>query len=228
MRVIRYILLVIIKYILLIIFIFFCLIFIGLLVMGFSYSSKKGEYYSNGTINSVIVRKSYFKEFDSGNIKSILFKKLDVNVDSKIFKELDEIGKRNLIDSYPLYHMEFVIVDNGFLMNFKNVIFNGIEASLYKQHHMLEPAFESPNLAYFQIGNYDVKTNDMMQYSVRVVNVFKITFNNALFKALLKQKILKFTLIANNNKEYTLRVDNFLSKYDFQTSVKEQINFVKN
>ncbi|WP_238614536.1 hypothetical protein [Borrelia turcica] len=189
--------------------------------MSTSNGEKEGRYYSVNPINDVIMSKSYFKEFESGNIKSIFFKKLDVNIGSESFKGLDEEGKRNLLDSYPSYHLEFVVLDNGFLMNFKNVIFNEIDAKIYKQHHMVEPDFGSPIVAYFQIGNDDAGAKNLGQYPVRVVNVFKITFNDALFNSLMKQKILKFTLIAHDNKEYNLIVDNFLSKYDFQTPSRQ-------
>ncbi len=92
--------------------------------------------------------------------------------------------------------MEFVVVDNGFLMNFKNVIFNGIDdAKLYDQRDMVYGGFRYSKEAYFQIiGNYDVKLNKMKQYTPAiVVNVFKININDALFNSLLKQKTLKVT-----------------------------------
>ncbi|UGQ16812.1 hypothetical protein [Borrelia sp. RT5S] len=182
-------------------------------------STKEGIYYSNSLNDDVIMSRSYFQEFESGSIKSIFFKKLDVNPNSESFKRLDEQGKRNLIDSYPSYYLEFVVINNGFLMNFKNVIFNELDARLYRQHHMVEPDFGSASVAYFQIGRGDVNDKNLGQYPVRVVNVFKIAFNDALFNSLVNQEMLRFTLISHDNKEYNLKVDNFLSKYDFKTPV---------
>ncbi|WP_418906516.1 hypothetical protein QIA30_05540 (plasmid) [Borreliella turdi] len=54
-------------------------------------SLKKEEEVLLFTINridSVIMLKYSFKEFDSGNVKSLFFKKLDVNVYSESFKRL--------------------------------------------------------------------------------------------------------------------------------------------
>ncbi|WP_236840925.1 hypothetical protein [Borreliella turdi] len=179
----------------------------------------EGLYYSASPADSVIMRKCYFKKFASGNVKSVFFKKLDVNVYSESFKRLDEGGgKRNLTDFYPSYYMEFVVIDNGFLMNFQNVIFDGINAKIYNQYHMVnQEGFKSSRVAYSQIDsgsnvNYKKK---MGQYSVRVVNVFKISINTTLFNFLLKRKTLKITLITDDNKEYNLETDNFLLKYDF-------------
>ncbi|WKC58677.1 hypothetical protein [Borrelia sp. P9F1] len=183
-------------------------------------SAKEGIYYSDSSSDDVIMIRSYFQEFESGSIRSIFFKKLDVNLSSESFKGLDEQGKRNLIDSYPSYFLEFVVINNGFLMNFKNVIFNELDARLYKQHHMVEPDFGTASVAYFQIGNGDVGDKNLGQYPVRVVNVFKIAFNDALFNSLVKQEMLKFTLVTHDNKEYILKTDNFLSKYDFKTPAK--------
>ncbi|UGQ17967.1 hypothetical protein [Borrelia sp. RT1S] len=182
-------------------------------------STKEGIYYSNSLNDDVIMSRSYFQEFESGSIKSIFFKKLDVNPNSESFKRLDEQGKRNLIDSYPSYYLEFVVINNGFLMNFKNVIFNELDARLYRQHHMVEPDFGSASVAYFQIGRGDVNDKNLGQYPVRVVNVFKIAFNDALFNSLVNQEMLRFTLVSHDDKEYNLKVDNFLSKYDFKTPV---------
>nr|WKT13968.1 hypothetical protein LKV13_04975 [Borrelia sp. BU AG58] len=180
-----------------------------------------GVYYSNSA-GDIIMSRSYFQEFSSGRIRSIFFKKLDVNIDSERFKGLDDRGKRNLIDSYPSYYLEFVVVSNGSLLNFKNVIFNEINAVIYRQHHMVEPEFGSEGVAYFQIGDDGAGAKNLGQYPVRVVNVFKISFNNALFSALMRQKTLRFTLVAHDDSKYNLEVDNFLSKYDFKTPVRNK------
>ncbi|ACO38225.1 conserved hypothetical protein (plasmid) [Borreliella burgdorferi 29805] len=208
--------------------IFCCATFVWLIGIFYSNNFKEERHYSISPIDSVIMRKCYFKEFKSGLIKSVFFKKLDVNVNSKNFKELNKVDKQNLLNSYPSYHMEFVVVDNGFLMNFKNVIFNGIDdAKLYDQRDMVYGGFRYSKKAYFQIiGNYDVKLNKMKQYTPAiVVNVFKININDALFNSLLKQKTLKVTLISHNNKEYILQTNNFLSKYNFQTPEKENSSY---
>ncbi|AWG43299.1 hypothetical protein CR532_04695 (plasmid) [Candidatus Borreliella tachyglossi] len=176
-----------------------------------------GHYHSYEHPSSININKSYYKTFKSGHIVSILFQKRDINVNSNNFKLLDEHDKQSLFETYPYYCLQFTVVDNGRLINFKDVIFEGSNAESYNDN-MPELDFRSADVAYFKIGKDDVGETYLGKYPVKVSNILKITLNNTLFKYLIAQKKLKFNLIAHDNVVYTFEINNFLSMYKFETT----------
>ncbi|AHH08964.1 hypothetical protein baBA2_000965 (plasmid) [Borrelia anserina] len=197
-------------------FIFFIFFFI-LFLRGDIFNSLFGvkTRYGLNEYDSVIGKRTYAEDFSSGNIKHIFFKALYVNKHSKKFEALQDKEKREFFDSYPSFILCLELVDNGRLMSFKDVIFDGVDASFYNQK-ITNSEFNSLDIPYFQIdGSNDFNEQYLGEYSVRVVNKVTLKLNETLFRALREQVKFKITLVSNDDVEYSVETENFLSKSHF-------------
>ncbi|WP_338321040.1 hypothetical protein [Borrelia miyamotoi] len=185
------------------------------------------NFFNEGRYNSfpyndmtdMIGKITYFKEFDHSSIKSVSFVMRYLNIYSKDFEALNDKERQRMIDSYPTFELKFIVPDKR-LLNFKNVIFDGVDAKLCHDQST-ESKFNSSDALYFQIdGNSELPQKILGQHLVNVENIFNIKFNEVLFRALREQKKLKITLISHDNIEYSLNMDNFLSKDMFDVLSK--------
>ncbi|ASQ29672.1 hypothetical protein CDQ96_04505 (plasmid) [Borrelia miyamotoi] len=197
-------------------FMFFVFFFVLFISPGFMNNFfNEGRYnsfpYNYNDMTDMIGKLTYFKEFDHSSIKSISFVMRYLNVYSKDFEALNDKEKQRMIDSYPTFELKFMVPDKR-LLNFKNVIFDGVDAKLYHDQ-ITESKFNSSDAVYFQIdGNSELPQKILGQHLVNVENIFNIKLNEVLFRALREQQKLKITLISHDNVKYSFNIDNFLSK----------------
>ncbi|WP_445436448.1 hypothetical protein [Candidatus Borreliella tachyglossi] len=165
--------------------------------------------------NKYFCRKEYRYEFGSGSVKRVLFRKLtwrtkpDFSTYEKSYQEL-------IKNAYPAYELEFVIVDGKKMIDFTNVIFDGVDAqpSIF---YLYEPSAQLETIKDFQINpvtEYQRPLFDII-FPVEVVNTFVVNLRQRLIDRLKAQDKLKFTLISHDHKEYVVQLPNFLKEYDF-------------
>ncbi|AWG43295.1 hypothetical protein CR532_04675 (plasmid) [Candidatus Borreliella tachyglossi] len=129
---------------------------------------------------------------------------------------LESCNKYFCRKEYPAYELEFVIVDGKKMIDFTNVIFDGVDAqpSIF---YLYEPSAQLETIKDFQINpvtEYQRPLFDII-FPVEVVNTFVVNLRQGLIDRLKAQDKLKVTLISHDHKEYVVQLPNFLKEYDF-------------
>ncbi|UPA17038.1 hypothetical protein bcCo53_001207 (plasmid) [Borrelia coriaceae] len=172
---------------------------------------------------NVFCYRKYSEEFGSGDVSSISFWEQDLTPDARenvnAIPDDEEGGvttyKSSIQYGFPAYFLEFVIASEPRGMNFKDVIFDGVEAEV-SIFDLYEPSAQLVEIKDFQIGPPDVNAEFRERmFPMPVHNIFTISLRRGLVDKLKGQKRIKITLISTDGKEFVLDTENFISKYDF-------------
>ncbi|WP_025406917.1 hypothetical protein [Borrelia hermsii] len=160
----------------------------------------------------------YSEEFNFGSIKSISFLESDM---TKSYREeiktraYSEEYIKSVEEGYPAYYLEFRVVDGSRAINFKKVIFDGVEAEV-SVFNLSDPSVQLAGIKDFQMGDFDVNIGFLRHtFSVPVHNTFTISLRKRFIDRLKVRDRLKITLTSHYGKEFVLETDNFLKKYGF-------------
>ncbi|UPA09873.1 hypothetical protein bhYOR_001184 (plasmid) [Borrelia nietonii YOR] len=160
-------------------------------------------------------RREYSKEFNFGSIRRIIFmeESLSEAYKAEITVMSDERFKSVMLKGYPAYYLSFEIVGEPRAINFKKVIFDGVEAEV-SIFHLDEPNFELARIKDFQMGRPDVNPKFLnLIFPVPVRNTFTIVLKKRFIDKLKARDRLKITLITHYDKEFVLETDNFIKEY---------------
>ncbi|WP_040123412.1 hypothetical protein [Borrelia hermsii] len=160
-------------------------------------------------------RREYSKEFNFGSIRRIIFMKesLSESYKEEINAMRDERFKNVMLKGYPAYYLSFEIVGEPRAINFKKVIFDGVEAEV-SIFNLYEPNFELARIKDFQMGRPDVNPKFLnLIFPAPVRNTFTIVLKQRFIDKLKAKDRLKITLITHYDKEFVLETDNFIREY---------------
>ncbi|AMR75957.1 hypothetical protein [Borrelia hermsii] len=161
--------------------------------------------------------REYSKEFNFGSIRRIVFTEEDLagSFREKIKRMSDGGYKSAMLKGYPSYYLKFEIVDGPRAVNFKKVIFDGVEAEV-SIFHLYEPNSEFAMIKDFQMGRPDENPKFLkVIFPTPVYNTFIITLSRRFVDKLKARDRLKITLTTHYDKEFVLETDNFIRKYEF-------------
>ncbi|AHH05471.1 hypothetical protein CNO14_04500 (plasmid) [Borrelia miyamotoi] len=168
--------------------------------------------------DSTFCYKKYDQEFDSGSIKSISFEEneLTKEIREKEKREYsDESYRRSILEGYPSYDLNFVIIDGNRAIDFKNVIFDGVEAEI-SVFTLFEPSAQLVEIKDFQMGPFGGLPKLLkFIFPAPVTNTFSISLRRGLINKLKQKDRLKITLVSYDDRKFVLEMDNFIKKYDF-------------
>ncbi|QMU99779.1 hypothetical protein F0310_05020 (plasmid) [Borrelia sp. A-FGy1] len=167
--------------------------------------------------NSYFCYKTYEERFNYGNsIRSVSFKKHFFNKEGKDkISDLEYNYKNNINKSYPSYHFEFKISGEKRMLNFKNVIFDGLEADM-SIFDITEPSVQLGLIKDFHIGSVEHNKNLLgISFPIEVDNTFIVYLKGEFVDKLKQKDKIKIILIAHDDTEYVAEISNFLKKYDF-------------
>ncbi|WP_025400328.1 hypothetical protein [Borrelia hermsii] len=170
----------------------------------------------------------YSKEFGSGSIKSISFLESDMTESYRKEIKTRAYSKeyiKSVEEGYPAYYLKFEIVDGPRAINFKSVVFDGVEAEV-SIFNLSDPSVQLVKIKDFQMGDFkmgDFKMGDFdvnvgfLQHTfpVPVHNTFTISLRRRFIDKLKARDRLKITLTSHYDKEFVLETENFLKKYGF-------------
>ncbi|WP_025406915.1 hypothetical protein [Borrelia hermsii] len=167
--------------------------------------------------NKYFCYRRYSEEFNSGSIRSISFVGSDLlkSRREKINAMNDGKYKRAMLKGYPAYFLSFEIVGEPRAINFKKVIFDGVEAEA-SVFYLYAPNLQLASIKDFQMGSPDANKRFLeIIFPVPVRNTFTISLRRGLIDKLKARDRLKITLITHYDKEFVVETDNFLKKYEF-------------
>ncbi|WP_024653696.1 hypothetical protein [Borrelia persica] len=199
-------------------FVFFFVVFVifvksKFLIVDLNRNSSRYHYGSGH--DDMVQRFSYYEDFNLSGIRIILFEVSYLNKRSDAFKSLQNEEREKIMAVCPSFKLTFTVSDGGRLMNFKNVIFHGVEANIYSSD-LPNINFRSSSEPYFKLNKVNNLEREIMgEYPVVVRNSFSILINEVLFRILREQPKLKITVVAHDDVEYTVETFNFLSNERF-------------
>ncbi|AHH05472.1 hypothetical protein CNO14_04505 (plasmid) [Borrelia miyamotoi] len=171
----------------------------------------------NSYCDSTFCYKEYDQEFDSGSIKSISFKKQEIT-DKGIEQAKREYSGSyldSILGGYPSYDLDFVIVDENRAIDFKNVIFDGVEAEI-SVFTLNERSAQLVEIKDFQMGPFGGLPKLLnFIFPFPVINTFSISLRERFIDKLKQKDRLKITLVSYDDRKFVLEMDNFIKKYDF-------------
>ncbi|AHH04041.1 hypothetical protein BHY_1090 (plasmid) [Borrelia nietonii YOR] len=167
--------------------------------------------------NKYFCYRRYSKEFNFGSIKSISFVEMDLLKSRR--EELktmrNEEYRKAIEEGYPDYSLSFEIVGEPRAVNFKSVIFDGVEAEV-SIFNLYEPSAQLAGIKDFQMGSPDVNKSFLnLIFPIPVRNTFTIHLRKRLIDKLKSRDKIKITLITHYDKEFVVETDNFLKEYEF-------------
>ncbi|WAZ85731.1 hypothetical protein [Borrelia miyamotoi] len=168
--------------------------------------------------NRTFCYKEYDQEFDSGSsIKSISFKKQEITDKGieQVKREYAGSYLDSILGGYPSYYLDFVIVDENRAIDFKNVIFDGVEAEI-SVFTLFEPSAQLVEIKDFQMGPFNgIPKLLNLVFPFPVINTFSISLRERFIDKLKQKDRLKITLISYDDRKFVLEMDNFIKEYDF-------------
>ncbi|ASQ29668.1 hypothetical protein CDQ96_04485 (plasmid) [Borrelia miyamotoi] len=167
--------------------------------------------------NITFCYKEYDQEFDSGSIKSISFKKREITDKGiqQAKREYEGSYLDSILGAYPVYDLDFIIVDENRAIDFKNVIFDGVEAEI-SVFTLFEPSAQLVEIKDFQMGPFNgIPKLLNWVFPFPVINTFSISLRERFIDKLKQKDRLKITLISYDDRKFVLEMDNFIKEYDF-------------
>ncbi|AYE36814.1 hypothetical protein DB313_04765 (plasmid) [Borrelia turcica IST7] len=163
-----------------------------------------------------VCSKTYEQKFgDDSRIRSVLFQREILKKDSEGYLSSEESYRKALDESFPYYHFKFTILGEKRMLNFKNVIFDGVEAEM-SMFDITEPSVQLARIKDFHIE--PVENNKKLLgllFPVEVRNNLVVYLRREFVDKLKQKDKLKITLIAHDDSEYVVEMSNILKEYDF-------------
>ncbi|UGQ16795.1 hypothetical protein [Borrelia sp. RT5S] len=151
----------------------------------------------------------------AGKIKSILFQKEVLSKEGEGYQDYEESYRELLGKSFPSYRLEFRILGEKRMLNFKNVIFGGLDAQM-SMFDMTERSAQLAGIKDFHIAPVENNKELLdLVFPVEVKNTLVVYLKQEFVEKLKQKDKLKFTLVAHDDTEYDVELPNFLKEHDF-------------
>ncbi|AHH12963.1 hypothetical protein BHO_0000100 (plasmid) [Borrelia hermsii YBT] len=167
--------------------------------------------------NEYVCIKEYSQEFNFGGIRRIVFaeKVLSESYKEKLKTAYYDRSRKEIEESYPDYYLSFEIVGEPRAINFKSVIFDGVEAEV-SIFSLYDHSAQLAGIKDFQMGKPDVNPNFLkVIFPIPVHNTFTIHLRRRFVDKLKARDKIKIALTTHYDKEFVVETDNFIRKYEF-------------